>query len=236
MKALAKRLEDRYQSAAAMRSDIERYLAGRPVQAPVPTPAPPAPPEPPTSDTSTSMRPPVPLRTTTTRTTTTAAAAVRATSVLILLGLLVLALIVGACPVAERPVRVRRPSRCRCPNVIGMTEDEARDAIGDAGLTVGCARLQARARPRTKDEVIDQDPNRDQYVDPGTSIHLTISSGLPHGRRAVPRGVHPGRGPQPAPHRQARSAVREPGVRRAAGPGPRDQPGRPASRSSRAPS
>ena len=36
MKALAKRLEDRYQSAAAMRSDIERYLAGRPVQAPVP--------------------------------------------------------------------------------------------------------------------------------------------------------------------------------------------------------
>src|ERR1700754_852597 len=36
MKALAKRVEDRYQSAAAMRSDIERYLAGRPVQAGVP--------------------------------------------------------------------------------------------------------------------------------------------------------------------------------------------------------
>ena len=61
MKALAKRLEDRYQSAAAMRSDIERYLAGRPVQAPVHTPPPPTPPEPPTSDTSTSTRPPVPL-------------------------------------------------------------------------------------------------------------------------------------------------------------------------------
>ena len=27
--------------------------------------------------------------------------------------------------------------------------------------------------------MIDQDPNRDQYVDPGTSVHLTISSGLP---------------------------------------------------------
>ena len=40
MKALAKRVEDRYQSAAAMRSDIERYLAGRPVQAPVPPPVP----------------------------------------------------------------------------------------------------------------------------------------------------------------------------------------------------
>ena len=42
MKALAKRVEDRYQSAAAMRADIERYLAGHPVRAT----APPLPPEP----------------------------------------------------------------------------------------------------------------------------------------------------------------------------------------------
>ena len=34
MKALAKSVEDRYQSAAAMRADIERYLAGKPVSAP----------------------------------------------------------------------------------------------------------------------------------------------------------------------------------------------------------
>ena len=40
MKALAKRVDDRYQSAAAMRSDIERYLAGRPVQAPAVAAAP----------------------------------------------------------------------------------------------------------------------------------------------------------------------------------------------------
>ena len=44
LKALAKRLEDRYQSAAAMRSDIERYLGGRPVQAPIPPPVVAAPP------------------------------------------------------------------------------------------------------------------------------------------------------------------------------------------------
>ena len=35
MKALTKSVEDRYQSAAAMRADIERYLAGKPVEAPV---------------------------------------------------------------------------------------------------------------------------------------------------------------------------------------------------------
>src|SRR5204863_10064200 len=44
MKALAKRLEDRYQSAAAMRGDIERYLAGHPVH----VIAPPPPVDPPT--------------------------------------------------------------------------------------------------------------------------------------------------------------------------------------------
>uniref|UniRef100_UPI00260DCD78 Stk1 family PASTA domain-containing Ser/Thr kinase n=1 Tax=Nocardioides sp. TaxID=35761 RepID=UPI00260DCD78 len=42
MKALAKRLEDRYQSAGAMRTDIEHYLAGRPVEAVPPVPAAPA--------------------------------------------------------------------------------------------------------------------------------------------------------------------------------------------------
>ena len=42
MKALARRVDERYQSAAAMRADIERYLAGRPVQAPLPPAVPPA--------------------------------------------------------------------------------------------------------------------------------------------------------------------------------------------------
>src|SRR5690349_19481182 len=57
MKSLAKRVEDRYQSAAAMRSDIERYLAGRPVHA-VP---PPPPVDPPTTITDpTSVVAPVP--------------------------------------------------------------------------------------------------------------------------------------------------------------------------------
>ena len=45
MKSLAKRVEDRYQSAAAMRSDIERYLAGHPVH----VASPPPPVDPPTT-------------------------------------------------------------------------------------------------------------------------------------------------------------------------------------------
>ena len=116
MKALAKRLEDRYQSAAAMRSDIERYLAGRPSRrrsrCPGPTPTPPV--TTPASDTSTAVRPPVPPgddgedydderrgpR----------------TGLLVLLGLLVLALIVGAwCSPSAATCSSPRPSRSRCP-------------------------------------------------------------------------------------------------------------------------
>ena len=177
MKALAKRLEDRYQSAAAMRSDIERYLAGRPVQAPVPTPPPPIPPEPPTSDTSTSMRPPVPLLDDYDDDDLDRRRGPR-TSVLILLALLVLALAVGGFLLFKSDLFESAPEQVQVPNVIGMTEDEARDAIGDAGLSVDAPDFKPDEEA-ANGEVIDQDPNRDQYVDPGASIHLTISSGLP---------------------------------------------------------
>jgi beta-lactam-binding protein with PASTA domain/tRNA A-37 threonylcarbamoyl transferase component Bud32 len=178
MKALAKRLEDRYQSAAAMRSDIERYLAGRPVQAPVHTPAPPITPDPPTSDTSTSMRPPVPPHDYDEDDYDRGRGGPR-TSVLILLALLVVALVVGAYVLFRSDLFESPPEQVQVPNVIGMTEDEARDAIGDAGLIVDAPDFTPDDNPDNKDKVIEQDPNRDQYVDPGTSIHLTISSGLP---------------------------------------------------------
>ena len=64
------------------------------------------------------------------------------------------------------------------PNLIGMTEDQARAAIGDAGLAVDAPDFQPDEHAAAG-TVTDQDPNRDQYVDPGTSVHLTISSGLP---------------------------------------------------------
>ena len=65
MKSLAKRVEDRYQSAAAMRSDIERYLAGRPVHAVVPPPPPPPTGVPVrTTRPTTATTPPSPRRTT----------------------------------------------------------------------------------------------------------------------------------------------------------------------------
>jgi eukaryotic-like serine/threonine-protein kinase len=166
MKALAKRVEDRYQSAAAMRSDIERYLAGRPVHAVVPPPLP------------------------TTTIPATAATAVgapppdededdsRSRKVLyVLLGLLLLALIAAGAyllpSLFESP-----PEQVRVPDLIGLTEDEARAEIGNAGLAVGEQSFQESEDVRAN-RVIEQTPNRDQFVDPGTEVDIVISSGKP---------------------------------------------------------
>ncbi|MGH3335989.1 MAG: PASTA domain-containing protein, partial [Nocardioides sp.] len=166
MKALAKRVEDRYQSAAAMRSDIERYLAGRPVHAVVPPPPP------------------------TTAIPASAATAVgaplpdededdsRSRKVLyVLLGLLLLALIAAGAyllpSLFESP-----PEQVRVPDLIGKTEAEARAEIGNAGLTVGDVEFREDPNVRA-DRVIEQDPNRDQFVDPDSEVDLVVSSGKP---------------------------------------------------------
>ena len=111
MKALAKRLEDRYQSAAAMRSDIERYLAGRPVQAPLRRSR--RSPRPPSSRRPARPRDPATVdRAGPARTTTTSGSRT---------GLLVAPRAAAGradrrrgLP-AARAVRVTRRSRCRCP-------------------------------------------------------------------------------------------------------------------------
>jgi beta-lactam-binding protein with PASTA domain/tRNA A-37 threonylcarbamoyl transferase component Bud32 len=178
MKALAKRLEDRYQSAAAMRSDIERYLAGRPVQAPVPVPEPDpdyqtratvvAPP--PTESTSVRPRQPVPPADDERR--------APRTGLLVILGLLVVALIVGAFLAFGSDLFESAPEQEQVPNLIGLTEDEARIAIVDARLEVGDVSYEA-SETVDQDAVIEQRPNRDQYVDPGTLVDIVVSTGKP---------------------------------------------------------
>jgi beta-lactam-binding protein with PASTA domain/tRNA A-37 threonylcarbamoyl transferase component Bud32 len=177
MKALTKRLEDRYQSAAAMRSDIERYLAGRPVEAAVaapghetsPTavvpsisgPVPPAPvtPRPLPDEEEYDEQP---------RTHA---------GLWVLLALLVVGLVAAAYFLWPRLFE-SPPEQVQVPDTIGMPEDRARDAIGDAGLTVG----PVESRPDSDipaGRVIEQDPGPDDFVDPSTEVTLVVSEGKP---------------------------------------------------------
>ncbi|WP_408899670.1 Stk1 family PASTA domain-containing Ser/Thr kinase [Nocardioides sp. R1-1] len=173
MKALAKRVEDRYQSAAQMRADIERYLAGRPVQAVLPpvtsetsvvTPRP-APVE--HADDATAVRRPLPADRDSDRRS-------RAT-LWVLLGVLVAALIGTAFFVLPR-LFDNTPVDVRVPNVIRMSEDDARNAIGDAGFEVGTVTV------RNDDTipaglVVEQDPEGDDFVPPDSKVNLVVSLG-----------------------------------------------------------
>jgi beta-lactam-binding protein with PASTA domain len=173
MKSLAKRVEDRYQSAAAMRSDIERYLAGRPVHATPPPPPPPlddrtvvaaAPPVDPTS-----------VRTPTVHDEDDERQGSR-TGLIFLLGLLLVLLIAGAAyllpQLFESP-----PEQDRVPDVIGLREAKARAELGAAGFDVA---VDYRTDPSVKAGlVLEQDPNADQYVEPGTEVTIVVSEGRP---------------------------------------------------------
>jgi len=177
MKSLAKRVEDRYQSAAAMRADIERYLAGHPVRATAPPPPP---------DDRTIVAPaytPDPTPTTPTgRTPVTDPdddedRGGNRTGLLVFLGLLLVALIAGAALILPSLFE-ESPEQVQVPDLIGMTEQQARAAIGDAGLSVGQPEYVADPDV-ARDKVIQQDPNRDTFVDPGATVTITVSTGKP---------------------------------------------------------
>ncbi|MET1037678.1 MAG: Stk1 family PASTA domain-containing Ser/Thr kinase, partial [Aeromicrobium sp.] len=170
-KSLAKRVEDRYQSAADMRKDIERILAGHHVEAPAATSIVPA---------QTAVAP------------AAAAAAVRPDPdpldededssgkwwALGALAVVLIAAIVGVLwftgafdsdePPATRQVAVT--------DVAGLDVDRATRALENDGFVVGETTEQASADVE-EDEVIETDPAADEMVDEGSTINLVVSSG-----------------------------------------------------------
>jgi serine/threonine-protein kinase len=171
MQALAKRVEDRYQSAAQMRADIERYLAGRPVQAPAvaaTTTAPVVPPTPPVEATSV-----VPMSEAPYDEGRGGRRAAWVVALLVLLGLLVASAVWLVPKMFESP-----PEKTPVPNLVGMTKDEATAALTDVGLRVGSIGQEASTTVG-KNKVLSQDPDADTRVDPGSSVSFVLSNGKP---------------------------------------------------------
>jgi eukaryotic-like serine/threonine-protein kinase len=167
LKSLAKRVEDRYQSAAEMRADIERYLDGQPIT----TTAPPAAEAPtrvaPAAAASTG---PIPF------TDEDEYDEPRSrTGLLVGIGVVVIALIVGGILLWPK-LFPGAPEQVQVPKLVGLTEVQARVAIGDAGLAVNVSGYENSDTVPTG-SVISQSPSQDAYVDPGSSISIVLSQG-----------------------------------------------------------
>ncbi len=169
-KALAKRLDERYQSAAAMKEDIDRYIAGRPVQAP-PVPV----------ENATTVVPAVAGAAAFDSTATSGVPAYeeekRRNGPLILLGVLLLALIAGALFFGPK-LFDSAPEQKSVPSVVGLTRAAAETKLEAAGLVLGEV-TTAASDTVAKDLVVSQSPEASDFADPGTAVDLVISTGKP---------------------------------------------------------
>jgi serine/threonine protein kinase len=169
MKALAKPVEERYQSAAAMRADIERFLAGKPVVAPVV----------PAAAATTFL----PEDRATESTSVFAGASEPETEEnrkrwpLVLLALGVLGLLIAAAVVAPM-LFSSSPEKQSVPNVVSMTPAQAERALEAAGLVLGEEERQASADvPRNR--IISQEPQPGAFLDEGAAVDVIVSDGKP---------------------------------------------------------
>jgi serine/threonine-protein kinase len=174
MKSLAKRVEDRYQSAAAMRNDIERYLAGRPVEAVAPVIAP----DPGPATAVTQVVSPTNVVPLATPDDADERSGPR-TGLLIALALVVLAVIAAGAFFLPRMFSSGN-DQVAVPNVVGKTQAQARTALGNAGLQVDISGYQPDATAPAN-TVLKQTPEGGvgAYADPNTIVSLVLSSGKP---------------------------------------------------------
>jgi len=175
MKSLTKRVEDRYQSAAAMRSDIERYLAGRPVQAPAVAAVP--------ATAAVSYGGPTGIVSGNTGGHTAVGLPAiqdepprRRTGLWFLLALLLIAL-VGAMAFAVPKLLDDTPEQVTVPNVVNLIQAAAESELKGANFEVDVVEETSSTVPKGK--VFEQTPEGGSLADLGSTVQITVSSGKP---------------------------------------------------------
>ena len=162
LKAMAKNPANRYQTAGDMRADIERALAGRPVEA---TPilaedaatfiAPPA--------TTVLLRQPPPRR--------------GRGAAYTVLGLATLAVFLVTLLAAAHFFSGQSGAEVNTPNVVNQTLADAESTLAGLGLNVGKITEEYNTKV-PKGSVIDQDPTADILLRRGDSVNLIVSLGV----------------------------------------------------------
>jgi serine/threonine-protein kinase len=172
MKALSKNLNERYQSAAAMKADIDRHLAGRPVQAPAVA----------ASDATAFIPPGPPVAATPTATTPVVGVwddepeRKRRTGPLVLLSLLIALLIGGAIYAGLQLFNGPDVQQVPVPQVVDRTKAQAERLIHDAGLEVGTV-TEENSDDVPAGRVISQEPGATATLPEGSEVDFVVSLG-----------------------------------------------------------
>ena len=161
--ALAKNPADRYQTAAEMRADVERAIAGLPVTAPVPVMG---------LGQDTAVLAPVggvvaPA---------SDGAARRSPLFWVLLTLGVIAVGVATVLVGRAIFGSPAVERIAVPNLSGLTVAQATTALSQQGLVLGTQTPQA-STDRPKDTIIGQTPAPGEQIEKGQKVDVTVSTG-----------------------------------------------------------
>ncbi len=169
MKALAKRVEDRYSGAAEMQADIQRYLDGHPVDAPAATAvAAPVVAAPPAEQTSI-FAAPVPAE-------PAPEEPARRRWPIVLVGLVVLALLAGGIALGLDLFSSSGTKTVAVPQVTDMTLRAAERRLKAEGLKLGSVD-RVSSEDVVKGRVITQDPGANATVDSGSQVDVTVSAG-----------------------------------------------------------
>jgi eukaryotic-like serine/threonine-protein kinase len=162
LKAMAKNPANRYQTAGEMRADIERALAGRPVQATPLLAAEPATFLPPPATTVLLRQPPAERR--------------GRGAAYVLLGLATIAVFLLTLLAATHFFSGSGGGEVNTPNVVGQSLADAEATLAGKGLSVG--KLVQQNDPKVpRGDVISQDPPPDILLRKGQSVDLVVSLG-----------------------------------------------------------
>lgn len=167
LRALAKRADDRYQSASDFRADVERAIAGSPVTAAVPTIV---------ADQTTMMAPldasgagnTVPVGSTRTRS--------KNSGLFWVLSLIaVAAAIIGAIAIGRFLIGTEGGTVVTVPNLDGLTIEQAQETLAEFELRLGAQTPEISERPAGT--IIAQQPAPGEALEQGQAVNVTISTG-----------------------------------------------------------